>query len=379
MKSAMVAAAAQMENANLGSHVACETRTPGYPTTGGSFGVARREVAATEEEPGASALPFGGALVDPCLDKQGVSNELMADWAAKEEALLSGCLSVDAGSTDGALPPDARDLALRYMQHLAQLMQLPETSLFDAAGLLDMYYLRAEGTVLVDTLPATCVATMKLLKKVDSALISMKGCNLAAHGAQLSQMLCACGYEVAEPGEHQVAAQELAILEALGWRVIVPTVKSWTSMFCSRFNVLTHGFFLPSLQPIWQSSIAFGTALVMWRAASPSLPPRRMAAGIIGLSFVVARLLPVEALKPAQFSDESWQQCFASVSPEGVIPSCVLEPVHAHCVWETLQQSTGLTAAQLQGAAAHAVAVLAELVADTRNAPQLPEEGQVHD
>jgi len=304
-----------------------------------------------------------GELQD-ALDRQCVPCELIAHWTAKERKALPP-------ASGSPLPAHVRDIALRFMVPCVQLMSLPPTSWFHAAVLLDSFCARAPRGVSVELLPATCLALVKMLKKVDQASLCMRGSNLSSCAVHFVHWLRASGYPgTADPTEEQLAEAERAVLEVLNWEIDVPSLESWTSLFCTRFNVLTRGHWLPSLQWVWQQSSCHQRLVVLQQAAGAELRPKCLAAGLLGLAFVSARLLTLDELRPPKASAEDWEQLFLQGQLQSSAPSCILAAEHAQRVLQLLQAATGLPLAELREACAAA----AGLLRDALQAARRPQE-----
>merc|ERR1719201_1625627 len=85
--------------------------------------------------------------------------------------------------------------------------------------------------------------------------------------------------------------QELAILSALNWQLIMPNVVSWMHLFCTRISTLTRQSWTPIIAPIWEQSHAWLCTLVMQCASDASLTPRRVAQGLLCIGCVAMKLL----------------------------------------------------------------------------------------
>lgn len=294
------------------------------------------------------------------LDRQSVADELIFDWASRESSALAPLRR----HSHARLPLQIRDVLLRFLSHFTQLMGLPQSSWFEAATLLDVYCLHKPGGLDVGVMPATCVALVRMLKKTDNSTLAMRGSNLAAHAVQLAQWVRKLGYEASEPTEEQLNNQESELLEVLRWQVNLPSLESWLSTLCTRFNVLTRGLFAPSMKWVWEQSIFYARVVVMRQATgSGGLSPRDVACGLLGLTLVSARLLPLEALRPDKLDADAWEELFMQSQQQGAVPTCVLQPGHSDRVLELLQVSTGRSFAELQDATEG----VAELLCDALN------------
>lgn len=308
------------------------------------------EVAAPDPELAALAAlgnHLCGALQDE-LDRKGVPNELLVDMAASERSSFQAATN----SKGQALPPQVRSLALRFMEHLACKQGLPQTSWLTAALLLDLYCLRVPGGICIETLPATCVAVVHVMKKNDTVFAGhvSQWCQLATR--QFAQVVGVWGFAVVEAQDGtMVAKQERSLLQALGWQINVPSLDAWMSTFTGRFNVLTGGMFAVSMTLVYQTGIALGGRVVARLPTSPQLPPRTLAIAATGLGCVYAHLLPHETLQAAGHPPpEGWEHIFDAVANQSALPVCALNPAYSQRVLELLQVSMACRVAELQEA-----------------------------
>jgi len=290
--------------------------------------------------------------IEDALDAQGVANELLEDWKEREERALK---PQKEGSEAWALHPQVRQTALRFVGHIAQLVGLPQKSWYEATTLLDVYILKTVDSKLkmqtaIEDLPSICSALVAILKKNDCATALVSPSNFVPQAclfAQYLQTLGLCAVNKAVTCE-MIKTQEKNVLEALGWRINVPTTESWTSTYSARFNVLTRSSLKPSLEWVWQCSL-FGARLIMMRqAVNEELPPRVLAAGLLGMGLVGARLLPLEAIRPPQMTSEEWKQLYEQIQPQEPQPTCVFEPRHVRCFLELLQVTVGADLADIK-------------------------------
>lgn len=295
------------------------------------------------------------AVVLDSLDDNGVSDELLAHWSMQEKQGLRPVADRDpeaCSHEEGGLPAQARQAAMSFLVHLPQCVGLPATSWFEAATLLDMYYLKAmkPSVDAVDSLAATCVAIIAILKKddclsarVDSSIFVPRACMLAKHLEQL-------GYDVPTVTADLIDEQERHVLRLLEWRVHVPSSFSWISAFTVRFNVFTRSMFSSQLSWVWQQSVSGSRFFTMQQAASSDLPPATLAAGLFAIGLVTAGLIPLESLQPADMGDEEWLQLYKDVQANGQQPGpqCKLPEKHARCVLEILAMAVGVSVDEIR-------------------------------
>mmetsp|Transcript_126644 Transcript_126644/g.352859 ORF Transcript_126644/g.352859 Transcript_126644/m.352859 type:complete len:379 (-) Transcript_126644:300-1436(-) len=286
------------------------------------------------------------------LESNGVADELLQAWADKEVQ------AVTPRPSDGnhELPPLVRDMTLNFICYTVSLLNVnqtdpstPHKSWFEVAHMLDIFLMHgSKGQNILEDLPATCIALVKIQKKFDTATLNTRGLNLHLHAAQLAQWLTRAGYTTSSPTQDELDQQEMAILEALRWQVNLPSIESWLSAFCMRFNVLTHGNFIPQLNWVWQQCMVYARVVVTHKAATLEKLPQRKANGLLGLTFVRARLVPLDALRPAKLSPTMWENLFESGQFQATVPVCVLAPGFAQRVLDLLQVVLGRSLAELQ-------------------------------
>jgi hypothetical protein len=299
---------------------------------------------------------------EDALDAQYVNNERLEDMAYHEAKAISpmtgngqalppqGPLMAGNGQ---ALPPQARDMALRFNAWFVNLLNMPFETWFQSAALLDVYCRRYTGPDLMDRLPATCVALVKMLKKVDNAGVSMKGSNLSVHAGHLGEALRREGIRTDITTEEMLNEQEMSLLMTVDWKMAIPSIESWLSTYCTRFNVLTKRLLVPSLLWVWERTVFCARILMMHNPATVALPPRRQANGLLGLGFVSARLLPLDAIRPEKQCPTVWEQLFLQIQEQlflqiqGTtaqqvgVPTCVLRENHAKRILELLRVTLG--------------------------------------
>eukprot|EP00419_Tripos_fusus_P067621 CAMPEP_0172932492 /NCGR_PEP_ID=MMETSP1075-20121228/220026_1 /TAXON_ID=2916 /ORGANISM="Ceratium fusus, Strain PA161109" /LENGTH=405 /DNA_ID=CAMNT_0013793819 /DNA_START=44 /DNA_END=1261 /DNA_ORIENTATION=+ len=285
---------------------------------------------------------------EEALDAQYVSAERLEDMANHETKAMS--LKSANGS---ALPPHVRDMALRFIAGFTNLLGLPFEALFQSTALLDMYCQRNARPDMMCRLPATCVALVKMLKKFDNAGMSMKGSNLSVHAGLLSEALRREGIHTDFTTEEMLNEEETSLLLNLDWKLAASTIESWLSAYCARFSIFTKRLMEPSLHWVCKRTKICARLLITHSPASAALPPRRQANGLLGLSFVSARLLPLDAIRPEKLCPTIWEQLFLQIHEQlflqiqGTtvqqvgVPTCVFPESHARRILELLRVSLG--------------------------------------
>lgn len=290
------------------------------------------------------------AVVLEALDDNGVSYELLAHWTIQEERALRPFAG--AGHEELGLPTEARQAALSFLAQMPQCVGLPSQSWFEAATLLDMYYLKAmkPRADAIDCLAATCIAIMGILKKNDTICAPMNASMFIPPASMLTKHLNKLGYEASAITAKSVDAQEKHVLQLLGWRVNVSTSYSWINAFVVRFNVFTRNMFVSQLGWIWHKSVAGTRFFMMQQAANPDLSPTVLAAGLFAIGLVSANMLPLEALQPPDMMREEWIRLYKDIQHSQQPPSSDggQSARHARCVLEILAMAVGVEVADIR-------------------------------
>jgi len=284
--------------------------------------------------------------VEAALEMQHVHDDMLASRSELEKKVLMPI-------SDPTLVPVAaniREAALRFMSHLTQLMNLPPNTWFQTVTLFDIYCLSMPEGPLIEQLPATCIALVKLLQKMDCAAASPTQADLSPLGDYMGEWLETLGHLVQPTTNRTIANVELSLLQVLNWQLDMPTVESWMSMFCARINILTQSAFIASFNWIWEQSICYARMILIKQALSPTHPPIQMATGLIALGCVSARLIPVATIRPLKVCARTWDQSFAESQPGGTIPECVLTEAQSQQVLQLLHVSTRANLEEIQDA-----------------------------
>jgi len=290
--------------------------------------------------------PHYSDAIEVALDAQNVNDDMLASCSELEKKVL---MSI-SNRTVATVAAHIREAVLHFMSHLMQLMNMPPCTWFQLVTLFDIYCLSMPTGPSVGQLPATCIALVKLLTKMDCTAACTSLADLSPLGLDMRKWLEGLGHTVPFVTQHSITKVEWSLLQVLNWQLDVPTVESWMSMFCARFNVLTQSAFIDSLNWIWDQSICYARAILLQQASNPAHPPFQMAIGLLALGCVSARLLPVASIRSLEVSAQTWDQSFAEIQPHGTIPECLLSPAQSEQVLQLLQVSTGAGLEEIQEA-----------------------------
>jgi len=286
----------------------------------------------TEAVACARLLPMGDVPLSPDileqLESQGVSNELIDAQMLQEKLdLVPGPAGL--GHSEGPVfPKRVRHTALIFFARVAEETGLPHRSWSEAAALLDMYHLKTQDpdNILpaITTLHLTCAALMLILRKNEDASVLVGGSSYVQYASKFALDLQRSGYSTVntEVTGGMIHVQEKRVLEALGWRILVSTAESWASKFIVRLDVISSSLLKQSLQQVWRRCISGARLFMLQQAVSAELPPRMLAAGLLGIGLVGARVLPLEAIQPDELSFEEWKNLYREVQPQDSEPYC---------------------------------------------------------
>jgi hypothetical protein len=291
------------------------------------------------------------SVVLDALDDNAVCDELLEQWVLQEQRVLH---PIGGQGHDGVrLPANARQAALSFLTHMPQCVGLPPQSWFQAATLLDMYYLKAMKPTAeaVAVLPAACIAIIALLKKDDCVSTRVQACALVPRANTLAKFLEQMGYDVPPVTSQMIDAQEKQVLQMLQWRLHVPTSWSWVNAFTLRFNVFTRSVFSSQLSWVWQHSVSGSRFFTMQQdMSSDPLPPRILATGLFAIGLVAVNLLPLEAIQPPDMTSDEWIELYKDIQHSGQLPlpQCGLPSKHARCVLELLAMAVNVDVVEMR-------------------------------
>jgi hypothetical protein len=324
------------------------------------------------------------------LFKKGAAGELLDNWRRVEEAELREVY----GKLDQPIPVKTRAMALQLMGDLVVLRGLGFQSWCETVNLFDVFCIRVLGreakentnwnramfTSNVDLpkalepsqLVITCVAVVRLVEKSNRGTASRPMWN-----QDVAQLISALLEHVRgsmpigpewEPemdvDNNMLMQREIDVLTVLGMRLTArPSFYDWLSILGIRFGVLSRGKLAPTLDWVW--NYGMGGAQVIFRATpvSPELLPRRIAVGLFALGLVFAGVLPLSAFKPADVTDEEWQQRMSKScpGPNAAMPVCHVPQTYWNSLLDILQAASRCDIKELQ---AHVFAVAAAIPQD---------------
>jgi len=299
----------------------------------------------------ARALDFAKEALNECK----FPNELLEVWACREEELLRDLAAQPRGPPSAAMvlqgetsptPELPRAHAVWLMLQLARHLALPPEGLAKAVTLLDVYCSRTPGDCRIHILPGICAAICSILKKSDAAFPQGISRDLLRTVIVLmSRVQPSCPW-VGLIGHLGLGRMEQRVLQVLQWHIDPATVESWIVAMTTRMNVATHGVFMTCMDWIRCQATNLARSMLQ-RMTMMELEPKRAARGLICHGLVIARLLPLEMLRPADVNSQIWEQFFRH-SQWGAVPACALPPQGQSSVFAFLKMATSSTSAELR-------------------------------
>lgn len=304
--------------------------------------------------------------VQDSWDRHGVSSECLNECRAREQKALTPV--VEAGLS---LPVEVRRFALRSMMEISSAKRTSLRSWFQAASLLDTYFLRSIGSI--EMLPATCVCLVRLLRNVDCSEINDESSTWLPFTQKMAQRLAVAGFQVPEVTEGILSRHELDICQALEWKLNPTPVSQWISMFVTRFNALSNCRYRTLLAQAENQALIFARASIVREAPSLQFSPFELALGLFSLSLVSARLISLDTLcdllAPGLISAGMREAYMQSMSGD-TIPICELEAEQVLDVVEMLQAATCSKLQELQQTTQRVIESLAIASRESRDMRQ---------
>eukprot|EP00928_Gymnodinium_smaydae_P069681 TRINITY_DN5331_c1_g1_i1.p1 TRINITY_DN5331_c1_g1~~TRINITY_DN5331_c1_g1_i1.p1 ORF type:complete len:468 (-),score=103.17 TRINITY_DN5331_c1_g1_i1:107-1408(-) len=294
----------------------------------------------------------------------GFAIELLLESEACEEGLF-------ANGREGVLSSEVRGRAIEFMCILLQRLALQSTKLFEAAVVFDAYHAQT-STTCMDLLPATCVAIVHVVAKMDNARLVLpeEPALWTALCAALVAVLQRDGIaDVKAPSVDDVRSQEFALLFKLQGQLRLPYVQWWISLYAGRFNIFTHHRFRTNLG--WACSQASLYAQTLMRVApTASAPPRRLASGLLALNLVRATLVSHHDMRPSTVSPSKWEDLLVSSSLTPEIPTCALGPAESACIRDRVAAAVNVSSTALKENCELVLRTLQSLCGDAAKAAQ---------
>jgi hypothetical protein len=231
---------------------------------------------------------------------------------------------------------------VRWMRSVATELQLQSAAWYAMATLLDLY-LNTAGDRPNDSLPAVCATIVGIVQKLECS-DDVSDCPLQRL-PELSKWLQSQGLLDSPPTVPQdVRFEELEVLQALEWRVIVPTVFTWSSAFMVRFTTLTRQMFTASLAWIWEHNL--GQMAFFLQGNVTELQPRQLAIGLFALGLVSANIIPVNMVFPEEADAD--RRVFLRQQQEGAAKLCDPPEDWQQLIRKVLEFSTKASQSDIQ-------------------------------
>lgn len=309
------------------------------------------EAVCTTTSGGSTAISAETALLTEdildLLDEQGISNELVADWATREKKAFGA----NEKATAEPLPFAMREAVLGFMRHLVTMTGLAEGGWFDAVVLFDLFRLCGRWQS-VASLPGACAAIVCTLKKFETGTSRVCPSEFSGEASRLQQWLSRsdCG---SSTGAGKAALSEDVLLvaddqaenkmlEAINWQLGLPSVHSWMLMLCQRLRILSRGMLTVAVDRVYVEGLAHAQWLVLRNDTSATMAPRRVANGLLCLGLAIEGVLPFGDLRPADISPNEWEELGHQCQwRNGASPHCRLPSEHCDSMLELIRVTAG--------------------------------------
>mmetsp|Transcript_52510 Transcript_52510/g.94176 ORF Transcript_52510/g.94176 Transcript_52510/m.94176 type:complete len:343 (+) Transcript_52510:54-1082(+) len=245
--------------------------------------------------------------------RQAVHSSRLADLKCQEQKEPRGNAfpSTDQGTA-------LRSAALRCMMRMLHISAGTQCGWFKAAKLFDIYV--AQEGLQIEKLPATCVAIMRITKKVDqkttSGLVEMQWLPCAQ---ELAGLLSAAGLPTDPLDSAALRQHELAVIGSLGWQLGQCCVEQWYHIFIVRFVMLTNLDLRSVLQQVEAKMLVLARAVIVSQRAS-DLSQGGLSMGLLCICLIEAGLIPVDLLRPEELTETQWMEVYLNCQSAKVAP-----------------------------------------------------------
>ena len=127
--------------------------------------------------------------------------------------------------------------------------------------------------------------------------------------------------------------QERDLLITVDWNLGVPSVYTWAKFVCERLNVISRNKVSTSINFLLAFVLHHAAVVLVQGPDVGDIPPRRLTHGLVVLGLVVARLLDLQTLCPAEVKildfDLVFRKvfCYRDTMPQCAVPSIYKEPM----------------------------------------------------
>jgi len=243
------------------------------------------------------------------FEQLGVGSERLKKLSASEQKAF-----VRQVDDENMLPVDVRREVLNFINFLLESFgaKLPQ-DWFKVVAILDI--LAARLPMRFEDLPGRCAAIVSIVRKTDTSEVKSWLTEIAERATDFSHSLHARRTTMPDVITKQsIYHHEKQVLGALGWQVEPASCETWVSAFCTRFNFVEKESLQPYIQWMWQNSISCAHWICMRHSASEALMPRCLAQGVLGISAVIARVVPCQCLQPDRVELHDWLQLLTTVN-----------------------------------------------------------------
>ena len=233
-----------------------------------------------------------------------------------------------------------RKAGLLFLKLLARRMGLGSDAWFNAVVLLNAYLQRKSSTDQQHT-SALYTAIISTLTKLDSVItgekLIVRKANDLVEAFGLPFLTC-----------NMLFKKERDLLMTLKWNMNPPSVYTWISAACIRFDLMTKCGIYKNITFAQEVVIRYAEKLLVQCPDVGTVPPRRLANGLVALGLVVATILEFEALCPAGVEISEFSLLFKDFFDLKAMPACIVPPNHRDMLFQVFMFATGFQAHELR-------------------------------
>mmetsp|Transcript_62146 Transcript_62146/g.115304 ORF Transcript_62146/g.115304 Transcript_62146/m.115304 type:complete len:344 (-) Transcript_62146:208-1239(-) len=230
------------------------------------------------------------------LDTRGVASVLMANWSQSEK---EACVGMSKLVTRPDFNCSHRKQVFQFYHNLINGLQLGIDCWYMAVWMLLRTLAAAPQ---LEASPVTYVAVVLLLQKNTSAMVPVlidlyvaKAKELTI--AQAKDAGLANGAAMAKGIQaRDVLSREKQILEALGWKINLPSVHTWLSTISTRMDVLFKQSFGPQIEVAFGSALQWCNALMLLTDTAICIPPRQLACSLFCIGLAYTGVIPIDTI-----------------------------------------------------------------------------------
>jgi len=238
------------------------------------------------------------------LAELGADNERIQIWAQLEEQIVWS-----VRQAQDLLPQHTRAQTVKYVSNLATEVCLPCETVFSTIALLDLALLRMGYTTAGTQLPELSSAMVCVSKKMENVNCNqMHCCDLVQKTREFAQQLrsqCEMNSRL-DIAMEDIGNAERTLASTLRWQFNVPSIQQWLQLFVDRIVAI-----FPRtghiLDWVYQMGIHLAKQIAFKHILYKQAFPQQVAQGLFCTGLVLAGIVPVETLCPADVDEDAWK------------------------------------------------------------------------